>query len=233
MLDEPLLQRCKTVFRHQVPVRGQTAAGFDCSGFVRFMYDRVFSMKLPRTSRKWQVSGKDRAQRAQTRRSRVFFQTRGNRISHVGIFVGNDAFVTANSSVSSITEDKLQQNYSTIRRSPSVCSTNHPRPAFFPATGKPCSVKRTAILRASSGSPLFFRFYCPILPDYAFRNQCLPHQLLAERQVGFAADIHVQSEKPDIIVRFQITDIPADLAPRTPPIRFCRISKNRGFFRQP
>ena len=38
------------------------------------------------------------------------FQTRGNRISHVGIFVGNDTFV--HSSVSKgITEDKLQQNY--------------------------------------------------------------------------------------------------------------------------
>ena len=89
---------------------GQTAAGFDCSGFVRFMYDRVFSMKLPRTSRKWQVSGR-RSRRSELKPGDlVFFQTRSNRISHVGIFVGNDTFV--HSSVSKgITEDKLQQNY--------------------------------------------------------------------------------------------------------------------------
>ena len=55
------------------------------------------------------LRAEDRAQRLKPG-DLVFFQTRGNRISHVGIFVGNDTFV--HSSVSKgITEDKLQQNY--------------------------------------------------------------------------------------------------------------------------
>jgi len=89
---------------------GQTPAGFDCSGFVRFMYDRVFSTKLPRTSIEMSTIGK-KVERSELKPGDlVFFQTRGNRISHVGIFVGNDTFV--HSSVSKgITEDKLQQNY--------------------------------------------------------------------------------------------------------------------------
>jgi len=89
---------------------GQTAAGFDCSGFVRFMYDRVFSMKLPRTSLEMAGIGQKIERSELKPGDLVFFQTRGNRISHVGIFVGNDTFV--HSSVSKgITEDKLKQNY--------------------------------------------------------------------------------------------------------------------------
>jgi hypothetical protein len=89
---------------------GQTTSGFDCSGFVRFMYDRVFSMKLPRTSSEMASIGQ-KVERSELKPGDlVFFQTRGNRISHVGIFVGNDAFVHASVS-KGITEDKLQQNY--------------------------------------------------------------------------------------------------------------------------
>ncbi|MBM3163100.1 MAG: NlpC/P60 family protein [Chlorobi bacterium] len=89
---------------------GQSTEGFDCSGFVRFMYDRVFSTKLPRTSIEMASIGQ-KVERSELKPGDlVFFQTRGNRISHVGIFVGNDTFV--HSSVSKgITEDRLQQKY--------------------------------------------------------------------------------------------------------------------------
>ena len=74
------------------------------------MYDRVFSMKLPRTSLEMAGIGQKIERSELKPGDLVFFQTRGNRISHVGIFVGNDTFV--HSSVSKgITEDKLQQNY--------------------------------------------------------------------------------------------------------------------------
>jgi cell wall-associated NlpC family hydrolase len=75
------------------------------------MYDRVFNTKLPRTSIEMASIGQ-KVERSELKPGDlVFFQTRGgNRISHVGIFVGNDTFV--HSSVSrGITEDKLQQNY--------------------------------------------------------------------------------------------------------------------------
>ncbi|WP_157858143.1 C40 family peptidase [Pelodictyon luteolum] len=90
---------------------GQSTAGFDCSGFVRFMYDRGFNTKLPRTSSEMAGIGR-KVERSELKPGDlVFFQTRGGkRISHVGIFVGNDTFV--HSSVSKgITEDRLQQKY--------------------------------------------------------------------------------------------------------------------------
>jgi hypothetical protein len=90
---------------------GQSTAGFDCSGFVRFMFDRGFNTKLPRTSSEMAGIGR-KVERSELKPGDlVFFQTRGGkRISHVGIFVGNDTFV--HSSVSKgITEDRLQQKY--------------------------------------------------------------------------------------------------------------------------
>jgi len=89
---------------------GQTPEGFDCSGFVRFMYDRVFSMRLPRTSREMSTIGK-KVERSELKPGDlIFFQTKGSRINHVGIFVGNDTFVHSSLS-KGITEDKLQQKY--------------------------------------------------------------------------------------------------------------------------
>jgi cell wall-associated NlpC family hydrolase len=89
---------------------GQTPAGFDCSGFVRFMYDKAFNMHLPRSSREMSAIGnkvkKDELQPGDL----VFFHTKGQHINHVGIFIGNDTFIHSSLS-KGITEDRLQQNY--------------------------------------------------------------------------------------------------------------------------
>jgi len=89
---------------------GQTPDGFDCSGFVKFMYERVFSMRLPRTSIEMASIG-EKVERDDLRPGDlVFFKTRGTRINHVGIFIGNGTFI--HSSLSrGVTEDRLQQNY--------------------------------------------------------------------------------------------------------------------------
>jgi len=89
---------------------GQTPAGFDCSGFVRFMYDKVFNMHLPRSSREMSSIGNKVSKNDLQPGDLVFFQTRGKRINHVGIFIGNDTFVHSSLS-KGITEDKLQHKY--------------------------------------------------------------------------------------------------------------------------
>ncbi|MCW8796843.1 MAG: C40 family peptidase [Chlorobium sp.] len=89
---------------------GQTPDGFDCSGFVKFMYERVFSMRLPRTSIEMASIG-EKVERDELRPGDlVFFNTRGKRINHVGIFIGNGTFIHASVS-RGVTEDRLQQNY--------------------------------------------------------------------------------------------------------------------------
>jgi cell wall-associated NlpC family hydrolase len=89
---------------------GQTPSGFDCSGFVRFMFSRSLDMQLPRSSREMSAIG-TRVQRNELKPGDlVFFQNAKNRINHVGIFIGNNTFV--HSSLSrGITRDKLNESY--------------------------------------------------------------------------------------------------------------------------
>ena len=93
---------------------GETPQGFDCSGFVKFMYERVFSMRLPRTSIEMASIGRQ-VERCELRPGDlVFFNTRGTRINHVGIFIGNDTFVHSSRS-RGVTEDRLEDRYFSTR----------------------------------------------------------------------------------------------------------------------
>ena len=89
---------------------GESPAGFDCSGFVRFMFGKTFNMQLPRSSREMASIGNRVEKNELQPGDLVFFQTKGRRINHVGIFIGNDTFVHS-SLTKGITEDKLKQNY--------------------------------------------------------------------------------------------------------------------------
>ena len=89
---------------------GQTPAGFDCSGFVRFMYDKVFNMTLPRSSREMSVLGKQVSKEELQPGDLVFFNLKSKHIDHVGIFIGNDTFVHSSLS-KGITENQLKQKY--------------------------------------------------------------------------------------------------------------------------
>ena len=89
---------------------GTTPSGFDCSGFVKYMFSRSLDMELPRSSKEMSAIG-TKVQRSELKPGDlVFFRNAKNRINHVGIFVGNDTFV--HSSLSrGITRDKLNESY--------------------------------------------------------------------------------------------------------------------------
>ncbi len=89
---------------------GTTPAGFDCSGFVRFMFGKIFNMQLPRSSGEMAAIGR-KVDRSDLRPGDlVLFRNARNRISHVGIFVGNGVFVHSSTS-KGITKDRLSENY--------------------------------------------------------------------------------------------------------------------------
>jgi cell wall-associated NlpC family hydrolase len=89
---------------------GQTPAGFDCSGFVRFMFDKVFNMSLPRSSKEMSAMGNKVSKDDLQPGDLVFFHSKSQRINHVGIFIGNDTFVHS-SLTKGITEDQLKLQY--------------------------------------------------------------------------------------------------------------------------
>ncbi|MYN13436.1 hypothetical protein GSY71_09825 [Pusillimonas sp. TS35] len=70
-------------------------SGFDCSGLVVYAAEQSLGLKLPRRSRDLAHAGKAVEHDELKRGDLVFFNTRGHRFSHVGIYLGNRKFVHA------------------------------------------------------------------------------------------------------------------------------------------
>lgn len=108
-----------------VPYRsgGMSVSGFDCSGLVCTTFEKA-NVKLPRSSHEMATVGikihKSKAQKGDL----IFFKTRGNRISHVGLITEiteNDIkFIHSSTSsgviISSINEDYYKKRFVQINR---------------------------------------------------------------------------------------------------------------------
>lgn len=83
---------------------------FDCSGLVHYAYGRA-GARVPRTTDA-QFDAINRRYLDQLEPGDlVFFRTGGIRVSHVGIFIGDDEFVHAPKSGSDVHISRLDQNY--------------------------------------------------------------------------------------------------------------------------
>jgi cell wall-associated NlpC family hydrolase len=71
------------------------ARGFDCSGLVRHVARSVLGLELPRTSEAIARVGRPVARDGLQGGDLVFFNTRGHRNSHVGVYIGEGRFVHA------------------------------------------------------------------------------------------------------------------------------------------
>jgi cell wall-associated NlpC family hydrolase len=89
---------------------GTTPAGFDCSGFVRYVFGEA-GISVPRAMRDMQATGQ-RVERADLRPGDVvFFAIDGQTVSHVGIASGPDTFIHAPSSRGRVREESLNISY--------------------------------------------------------------------------------------------------------------------------
>ena len=81
-----------------VPYRrgGESAEnGFDCSGFVKVVYEQTLGLVLPRRADQ-QAASTDKVTRAELQPGDlVFFNTMRRAFSHVGIYVGDGKFIHA------------------------------------------------------------------------------------------------------------------------------------------
>ena len=85
--------------------------GFDCSGLVMAVY-HLNGITLPRTSKEQYRIGKSLSKKALAEGDLVFFDiTGGNRISHVGIYVGAGKFIHAPGRGKTIRTDSLTNTY--------------------------------------------------------------------------------------------------------------------------
>jgi cell wall-associated NlpC family hydrolase len=75
---------------------GETpAVGLDCSGLIRYVFQEVTGVTLPRTARELSGLGKKVAVTDLQPGDLVFFNTRRFAFSHVGIYLGDNQFIHA------------------------------------------------------------------------------------------------------------------------------------------
>lgn len=91
-------------------IGGDTHAGMDCSGFSMVIFKSVYDIALPHSALEQSSLGERVSENNLRPGDLVFFRTVGTRISHVGIYVGNNLF--ANASVShGVTISSLESRY--------------------------------------------------------------------------------------------------------------------------
>lgn len=76
---------------------GTTTHGFDCSGFVQYVFQQA-GMSIPRTTGAMYSRGTSVSKSSLRAGDLVFFNTSGSGVSHVGIFIGNGQFIHSSSS---------------------------------------------------------------------------------------------------------------------------------------
>lgn len=84
--------------------------GFDCSGFVQHVY-RKYGLRLPRTARQMATHLAEIDRRTRQPGDLVFFNTTGEPYSHVGIYLGDDAFIHSSSVKGQVIVSAMTGNY--------------------------------------------------------------------------------------------------------------------------
>ena len=94
-------------------VRGGNTAegGFDCSGFVRAMYEQSLGLLLPRRANE-QAAATERIDKSDLQPGDlVFFNTMRRAFSHVGIYVGDGKFIHSPRTGSEVRVEDMRQSY--------------------------------------------------------------------------------------------------------------------------
>ena len=85
--------------------------GFDCSGLVIYAAEKSLGLKLPRQSSALAHQGVAVKRNELKRGDLVFFNTRGRRFSHVGIYLGDKKFVHAPRTGSVVRIENMDVSY--------------------------------------------------------------------------------------------------------------------------
>lgn len=113
MADDVLLQAMAQI---GVPYRwggSSPQTGFDCSGLIGYVFNNSMNIKLPRSTTEMMRLKAPVIERSRLRSGDiVFFATSGGRrVSHAGIYVGDNRFIHAPSSGGKVRIDSLDMPY--------------------------------------------------------------------------------------------------------------------------
>ena len=85
--------------------------GFDCSGFVRYVFKQATSLTLPHSALAISQLGKPVPKDALQPGDLVFFNTLKSTFSHVGIYLGNNRFIHSPSSGGEVRVESMLDTY--------------------------------------------------------------------------------------------------------------------------
>jgi cell wall-associated NlpC family hydrolase len=89
----------------------EISTGFDCSGFVRYVFRHSLGLDLPSDSASQFHAGSHVDREALKMGDLVFFRTQGKRVSHVGIYLDNGLFIHSPSNGKRVRIDHLAEGY--------------------------------------------------------------------------------------------------------------------------
>jgi len=87
------------------------STGFDCSGFVQYVFAQALGIDLPDNSISQSEAGVRVARTELKTGDLVFFHTRGKGVSHVGIYLDNGRFIHSPSTGKRVRVDELSDQY--------------------------------------------------------------------------------------------------------------------------
>jgi murein DD-endopeptidase len=90
--------------------QGDSPEGFDCSGLVRYSY-LAAGLDVPHRTKDLKNATKPVGSQSMRKGDLLFFNEKGGRYSHVGIYIGNDRFVHAPSTGQKVRRDSLRDGY--------------------------------------------------------------------------------------------------------------------------
>lgn len=90
---------------------GTTPEGFDCTGFINYVYHHSAGIVLPRESHSLIRSGKPVSATNLQPADLVYFKIERQKPLHAGIYIGNGKFIHAPSSKGKINIQSLGMNY--------------------------------------------------------------------------------------------------------------------------
>ena len=89
---------------------GETPAGFDCSGLVKYSYGRA-GISLPRDTQAQRRMSVLVSMRSLREGDLLFFDREGRKTSHVGMYIGNGRFIHASSNGGKVRTDSLSAEF--------------------------------------------------------------------------------------------------------------------------
>ncbi|MBC2657304.1 MULTISPECIES: C40 family peptidase [Pseudomonas] len=114
VLADSILERGMSLIGTRYRFGGSSEAGFDCSGFIGYLFREEAGMNLPRSTREMiNVKAPLVARNNLKPGDLLFFSTNGRgRVSHAGIYLGDDQFIHSSSRRSGgVRVDSLGDSY--------------------------------------------------------------------------------------------------------------------------